>query len=75
MARLMIGHDHKWTLAALFFSYAAVALLWIVCILSPWWFFVRMSLGKRLCLQAALLLGGYWISMFLGRFVDFPIPS
>ena len=75
VARIIGGYDHKWTLAALFSSYATVALAWIVCALSPWWLFVRMTWGNRLCLQVAILVVGYLVSMFLGGFVDFPSPD
>ena len=74
-ARMIGGYDFKWTLAALFSSYAAAALVWIVCVLSPLWLFVRMTWGKRLCLQVVILVLGYLVSMFLGVFVDFPSPD
>ncbi|WP_397384726.1 hypothetical protein [Prosthecobacter sp.] len=75
MANIIGGYDHKWTLAALFSSYAAVALVWIVSALSPWWLFVRMTWSKRLGLQVVILVVGYLVSMFLGGFVDFPSPD
>ena len=75
VARIIGGYDFKWTLAALFSSYAAVALAWIVCALSPWWLFARMTLVKKLCLQLAILAAAYFASMGLAAFVDFPSPD
>ena len=75
VARLLGSYDFKWTVAALFSSYAAVALVWIVCALSPWWLFIRLSLVKRFLIQVAVLAAGYAFSMFLAAYVDFPSPT
>lgn len=75
MARLIGGYDHKWTLAAFFFSYAVVALAWIMCALSPWWLFIRMGLVKKIGLQMVLLVAGYLVSILLAVIVDFPSPD
>jgi|GEM_PF-6635634 len=75
VAEIMGGRGSKWNSGVLYISYAAAALVWIVCALSPWWLFVRMTWGKRLCLQVAILVAGYVVSMFLVVFLDFPSPN
>ncbi|MBN8418009.1 MAG: hypothetical protein J0L73_03760 [Verrucomicrobia bacterium] len=75
VAEIMGGHGSKRDLVVLYFSYSAAALVWIVCALSPWWLFVQMTWGKKLCLQVAVLVVGYVSSMFLVLFLDFPSPN
>lgn len=75
VAEIMGGRVSKWNSVVLYFSYAAAALVWIVYALSPWWLFVRMTWGKRLCLQVAILAAGYVVSMFLVVLLDFPSPN
>jgi len=75
VARIIGGYDFKWTLAALFLSYAVIALVWIICALSPWWLFIRLSMGKRFLIQILVLAAGYAFSIFLAAYVDFPSPD
>ena len=75
MAEIISGYDTKWDLVVLYCAYAASALAWIVCALSPWWLFIRMTLGKRLFLQVAILAAGYLMSIILVVFLDFPSPD
>lgn len=75
VAEIAGGYDSKRDMVVLYLSYAAAALVWIVCALSPWWMFVRMTMGKRLCLQVAILASGYLMSFLLAVFLDFPTPD
>lgn len=75
VAEIAGGYDSKRDLVVLYFSYAAAALVWIVCALSPWWLFIRMTAGKKLFLQVAILAAGCLMSFLLAVFLDFPSPG